>query len=135
MTVTLCCSIVNNCIVYGGMTVSYRTTTALIHPKANEKLKKCVYNSRMISRSVIPSIQLNSHLNYSSPSCSSFRFFQLWLQPFLLVFFILHHPRIFLEKRKSEADRIRQKYTDRIPCIVEKADKSDMASIDKKKYL
>lgn len=39
------------------------------------------------------------------------------------------------DKRKSEADRIRQKYTDRIPCIVEKADKSDMASIDKKKYL
>jgi GABA(A) receptor-associated protein len=27
------------------------------------------------------------------------------------------------EKRKQEADRIRQKYPDRIPCIVEKAEK------------
>jgi GABA(A) receptor-associated protein len=39
------------------------------------------------------------------------------------------------EKRKQEADRIRQKYPDRIPCIVEKADKSDITPIDKKKYL
>ncbi|KAJ3305284.1 ubiquitin-like protein atg8 [Kappamyces sp. JEL0829] len=30
------------------------------------------------------------------------------------------HP---FEKRKQEADRIRQKYPDRIPCIVEKAEK------------
>lgn len=29
----------------------------------------------------------------------------------------------FVEKRKQEADRIRQKYPDRIPCIVEKAEK------------
>jgi GABA(A) receptor-associated protein len=27
------------------------------------------------------------------------------------------------EKRKQEAERIRQKYPDRIPCIVEKAEK------------
>ena len=39
------------------------------------------------------------------------------------------------EKRKLEADRIRQKYPDRIPCIVEKADKSEITEIDKKKYL
>ena len=37
------------------------------------------------------------------------------------------------EKRKSEAARIREKYPDRIPVIVEKADKSDIVDIDKKK--
>ncbi|KAH7366909.1 autophagy protein Atg8 ubiquitin like protein [Plectosphaerella cucumerina] len=42
------------------------------------------------------------------------------------------HP---FEKRKAEAERIRQKYSDRIPVICEKDDKSDIASIDKKKYL
>ncbi|KAJ3004353.1 ubiquitin-like protein atg8 [Thoreauomyces humboldtii] len=42
------------------------------------------------------------------------------------------HP---FEKRKQEADKIRQKYPDRIPCIVEKAEKSDIERIDKKKYL
>ncbi|GAA5877821.1 hypothetical protein JCM16303_000250 [Sporobolomyces ruberrimus] len=39
------------------------------------------------------------------------------------------------EKRKAEAERIRQKYSDRIPVICEKADKTDIAVIDKKKYL
>jgi len=42
------------------------------------------------------------------------------------------HP---LEKRQAEASRIRDKYPDRIPVIVEKADKSDIPDIDKKKYL
>lgn len=42
------------------------------------------------------------------------------------------HP---IEKRKSEADRIRIKYPDRIPVIAEKASKSDIPDIDKKKYL
>eukprot|EP00842_Homolaphlyctis_polyrhiza_P005559 jgi/Hompol1/6003/HPOL_004785-RA len=42
------------------------------------------------------------------------------------------HP---FEKRKLEADRIKEKYPDRIPCIVEKAEKSDIPTIDKKKYL
>lgn len=42
------------------------------------------------------------------------------------------HP---LEKRKAEAGRIKDKYPDRIPVIVEKADKSDISDIDKKKYL
>lgn len=42
------------------------------------------------------------------------------------------HP---LEKRQAEAGRIRQKYPDRIPVIVEKAEKSDIPDIDKKKYL
>jgi GABA(A) receptor-associated protein len=42
------------------------------------------------------------------------------------------HP---FEKRKAEADRIRLKYPDRIPVICEKAEKSDIPDIDKKKYL
>jgi len=36
------------------------------------------------------------------------------------------------EKRQSEADRIREKYPDRIPVIVEKAERSDIPDIDKK---
>ncbi|KAJ1822116.1 ubiquitin-like protein atg8 [Coemansia sp. RSA 2671] len=39
------------------------------------------------------------------------------------------------EKRKAEAERIRQKYPDRIPVICEKVEKSDIQTIDKKKYL
>merc|ERR1711998_656410 len=42
------------------------------------------------------------------------------------------HP---LERRKSEAERIRAKYPDRIPVICEKSDRSDIPDIDKKKYL
>ncbi|WMV40176.1 hypothetical protein MTR67_033561 [Solanum verrucosum] len=38
-----------------------------------------------------------------------------------------------LEKRRAEASRIREKYTDRIPVIVEKAERSDIPNIDKKK--
>ncbi|MED6133723.1 Autophagy- protein 8f [Stylosanthes scabra] len=38
-----------------------------------------------------------------------------------------------LEKRRAEAARIREKYPDRIPVIVEKAERSDIPSIDKKK--
>merc|ERR1711939_661462 len=40
-----------------------------------------------------------------------------------------------MPKFKQEAGRIREKYPDRIPVIVEKADKSDIVDIDKKKYL
>nr|XP_023895502.1 autophagy-related protein 8f-like isoform X1 [Quercus suber]POE57340.1 autophagy-related protein 8f [Quercus suber] len=39
------------------------------------------------------------------------------------------------EKRRAEASRIREKYPDRIPVIVEKAERSDIPNIDKKKYL
>ncbi|KAJ4778547.1 Autophagy-related protein [Rhynchospora pubera] len=39
------------------------------------------------------------------------------------------------EKRKSEAARIREKYPDRVPVIVEKAERSDVPDIDKKKFL
>ncbi|KAJ9065312.1 ubiquitin-like protein atg8 [Entomophthora muscae] len=42
------------------------------------------------------------------------------------------HP---FEKRKAEAERIRSKYPDRIPVICEKIEKSDVPTIDKKKYL
>ncbi|KAJ8512925.1 hypothetical protein OPV22_003359 [Ensete ventricosum] len=46
--------------------------------------------------------------------------------------FKLEHP---LERRQAEAARIREKYPDRIPVIVEKAERSDILDIDKKKYL
>ncbi|KAI4356738.1 hypothetical protein L6164_000733 [Bauhinia variegata] len=39
------------------------------------------------------------------------------------------------EKRRAEAARIRDKYPDRVPVIVEKAERSDIPDIDKKKYL
>eukprot|EP00300_Choanocystis_sp_HF-7_P033295 c45614_g1_i1.p2 GENE.c45614_g1_i1~~c45614_g1_i1.p2 ORF type:complete len:128 (+),score=25.49 c45614_g1_i1:28-384(+) len=42
------------------------------------------------------------------------------------------HP---FEKRKGEADRILSKYPDRIPVICEKAERSNIPDIDKKKYL
>lgn len=40
-----------------------------------------------------------------------------------------------LAKRKQEAEKIRRKYDDRIPVIVERAPNSNIADIDKKKYL
>ncbi|KAJ8567814.1 hypothetical protein K7X08_020022 [Anisodus acutangulus] len=46
--------------------------------------------------------------------------------------FKLEHP---LERRQAESSRIREKYPDRIPVIVERAEKSDISDIDKKKYL
>ncbi|KAJ1618569.1 autophagy protein Atg8 ubiquitin like-domain-containing protein [Pavlovales sp. CCMP2436] len=39
------------------------------------------------------------------------------------------------EKRRAEAERIRSKYPDRIPVICERAEKTDIPDIDKKKYL
>ncbi|KAI8006215.1 Autophagy-related protein 8C-like [Camellia lanceoleosa] len=47
-------------------------------------------------------------------------------------FFKMEHP---LERRQAEATRIREKYPDRIPVIVERADRCDIPDIDKKKYL
>ena len=41
----------------------------------------------------------------------------------------------FAERRKAEAQRMREKYADRIPVIVEKAAGGDIPDIDKKKYL
>lgn len=40
-----------------------------------------------------------------------------------------------LEQRTEEAKRIREKYPDRIPVIVERANKSDIEDIDKRKFL
>ncbi|CAK9320924.1 unnamed protein product [Citrullus colocynthis] len=40
-----------------------------------------------------------------------------------------------LEKRQAEAARIKEKYPDRIPVIVEKAGRSNIADIDRNKYL
>ena len=42
------------------------------------------------------------------------------------------HP---FEKRHNEAARIREKYPERVPVIVEKAEKNDIPDIVKKKYL
>lgn len=39
------------------------------------------------------------------------------------------------ERRQAEASRIREKHPDRVPVIVEKAGRSDVPDIDKKKYL
>ena len=39
------------------------------------------------------------------------------------------------QDRISESTRIKSKYPDRVPCIVEKAEKSDVPTIDKKKFL
>lgn len=39
------------------------------------------------------------------------------------------------DKRMAEAKRIRKKYSDRIPVICERANKTDVPDIDKKKYL
>jgi GABA(A) receptor-associated protein len=39
------------------------------------------------------------------------------------------------EKRKAEADRIRAKYPDRIPVIVQKKAGADITDVDKNKYL
>ncbi|KAL3851202.1 hypothetical protein ACJIZ3_013084 [Penstemon smallii] len=46
--------------------------------------------------------------------------------------FKLEHP---LERRQAEAARIREKYPDRIPVIVEKAERSDIPDIDKKNLI
>jgi len=39
------------------------------------------------------------------------------------------------EKRKAEGEKIRRKYPDRVPVIVEKAPKARIGDLDKKKYL
>uniref|UniRef100_A0A1B6H2K1 Uncharacterized protein n=1 Tax=Cuerna arida TaxID=1464854 RepID=A0A1B6H2K1_9HEMI len=42
------------------------------------------------------------------------------------------HP---FEKRKGEGEKIRRKYPDRVPVIVEKSPRSNIGDLDKKKYL
>lgn len=41
----------------------------------------------------------------------------------------------FTEQRKAEATKIRQRFNNRIPIICERAEKSNLPEIDKKKYL
>ena len=41
---------------------------------------------------------------------------------------------IFIEQRKNEAERIRERYPDRIPVICEKSETSKLPDIDKNKY-
>lgn len=42
---------------------------------------------------------------------------------------------INIEKRKAEAARITQRFSDRLPVICERAENSDIQEIDKRKYL
>ncbi|RRT55003.1 hypothetical protein B296_00048770 [Ensete ventricosum] len=63
-------------------------------------------------------------------------FFCEWLLRYLSRFCLLSKFFILIsEKRQAEASRIREKYPDRIPVIVEKAERSAIPDIDKKKYL
>lgn len=39
------------------------------------------------------------------------------------------------EKRKAESDRLREKYSDKIPVVVERSDACNLPEIDKQKYL
>lgn len=43
--------------------------------------------------------------------------------------------RYSLEQRRDEAVRIKRKYPDRIPVIVEKTERSEIETIDKRKFL
>ncbi|GMH24985.1 hypothetical protein Nepgr_026828 [Nepenthes gracilis] len=67
-----------------------------------------------------------------SPSFSDCKLYLSIVNPMAESSFKLQHP---LERRQAEAARIREKYPDRIPVIVEKAERSDIPDIDKKKYL
>lgn len=74
------------------------------------------------------------HIDHAVPAhtlCSHRYFDHLLCQP-MRSKFKDEHP---FDKRKQEAERIRQKYPDRIPVICEKADRTDIPTIDKKKYL
>lgn len=83
------------------------------------------------SKSILPFADSKSDFilreTVSSDYTLSNRWFSLLTQNFL--------SRSIAEKRKSEAERIRAKYPDRVPVICEKADRSDIPDIDKKKYL
>ena len=41
----------------------------------------------------------------------------------------------YIDKRLQESTKIREKFTDKIPIIVEKGNKSDIPDIDKNKFL
>ncbi|CDW72592.1 autophagy-related protein 8f [Stylonychia lemnae] len=46
-----------------------------------------------------------------------------------------HLYNVILEQRRSESERIRERYPDRIPVICEKSETSKLPDIDKTKYL
>ena len=51
-----------------------------------------------------------------------------------IVFFSFQEDHPF-EKRRAEGEKIRRKYPDRVPVIVEKSPKARIGDLDKKKYL
>lgn len=58
-------------------------------------------------------------------------FYNVWIITFLSN---LYWPIFnYLEKRKAEADKIRERYSDRIPVICEKSETSKLPDIDKTK--
>ena len=70
-----------------------------------------------------------------------FEWRHLWLPLLLLVTTALYNLLFCLkeehpyEKRRAEGEKIRRKYPDRVPVIVEKAPKARIGDLDKKKYL
>ncbi|XP_057996607.1 autophagy-related protein 8C-like [Hevea brasiliensis] len=77
-------------------------------------------------------------LPYFSEQLSStlvFQFVQNYHDYLFIVYFVSNFLFYYSERRQAEAARIREKYPDRIPVIVEKAGRSDVPDIDKKKYL
>ncbi|KAK7387755.1 hypothetical protein VNO78_22547 [Psophocarpus tetragonolobus] len=78
------------------------------------------------------SLCLPSELSSPNPNLIPQSIFPCWVCTMAKNSFKLEHP---LERRQAESARIRDKYPDRIPVIVEKAERSDIPDIDKKKYL
>ena len=62
-------------------------------------------------------------------------FFDIFLSLISLLLTLKHSCENNPEKRKEVAEKIRSKYPDRIPVIVQKAPKSNIADIDKKKLV
>ena len=60
------------------------------------------------------------------------RLFYFWLH-MIILYSVLITIFVFLEKRKAEADKIRERYSDRIPVICEKSETSKLPDIDKTK--
>merc|ERR1712100_607767 len=51
------------------------------------------------------------------------------------IFIVRTSSNDYIDKRKAEADKIRERYSDRIPVICEKSASSRLPDIDKTKYL
>ena len=61
--------------------------------------------------------------------------FSLFLHPFSLFAVKKFTEERSFEVRSEEARKIKEKYRDRVPVICERADRSEIPEIDKKKYL